>query len=1088
MISPAIRTLILFIIVGFLTAPVSNVGATEDGRLVLFSPKISPDGTRVAFSHEGDIWIANIDSGECTRLTDHVAHETRPVWFPDSNRVAFYSNRDSSGDIYSIPVSGGIPERHTWHGGDVPLDVSPDGEHILFRSWRRMYSIDLYEVDTHGGLERPITRDEMYNREARYSADGESIAVCRGGMSWVRRHYNGSNSTGIYVMNRDGSDPHWIDNDYDGLDYWPTWSPDDEYIYFVSDRDLGCENLFRIPSEGGSAERLTRFNDRPVRYPSVSDTGRICFEQDFRLWVMDGPESRPREVRLQIADEPKYSQEIRTDISGSITEFQLSPDGSLMALIARGELYISQHPNPDDTAPMGDTRFWESVRITNNASRERFVTWHPDGDRVALVSDKEGNQEIFEIDLRNNEWTRLTRTPEDEAGPDYSPDGNFLSYLRGNRELVVRNLESEDDRTVVDALLVYFPYWGNFFWSPDSQWLAYTLNDARYSGDIYILPISEDGSGDESVNITLHHDSEELMGWSDDGENIYFVSNRRAVIGLESYGSWGGDTGIYNVPLRRVPPPRSDVLEFSEIEEEESEEESSEEETEESEENGDEAEAEEEEERSVIHFDRIDERERLISPTRGTGWSAALSPDGTTFVYVSNALGSNSIWSVPFEGGSATRLTDCGTCNYLQWTSDSNGFYYLDGRTVKYSSKSGSVMNVPTRGRLTVDLAAERLQMITETGRVLRNNFYDPDMHGIDWEAHVEYYTPLVVETTDSEDFELLMDMLFGELDASHLGFRGGSSREGTDFERAWLGMDFDPNTTGPGLLITRVWPRGPADYEEIEIEAGEWVLKINGTDVSTSNNYHALLDDERDRTTVLEVASDRDGTDSREVVLGAGWGFDGSPLPLYDGAYYLDWVEEKRETVHAESDSRIGYIHLPNMMGTPLEQFTRELFSENMDREALIIDIRWNTGGNIHEALLDILSRPQFGWNQNRDMPQRIEQPTRRFDRPIVVLINERSFSDAEIFPAGIRALDLATLIGETTAGGVIGTVNIGLVDGVRSIRVPRVGWFTLEGENMENYGVEPDIRVVNELAHIREGIDDQLNAAIEFLLNEID
>jgi tricorn protease len=215
---------------------------------------------------------------------------------------------------------------------------------------------------------------------------------------------------------------------------------------------------------------------------------------------------------------------------------------------------------------------------------------------------------------------------------------------------------------------------------------------------------------------------------------------------------------------------------------------------------------------------------------------------------------------------------------------------------------------------------------------------------------------------------------------------------------------------------------------------------------------------------------------------------FEGAPLPIYSAAMYLDWTEQKRATVHEMTGGRVGYIHLPHMMSEPLEEFARELYSKNIDKDALIIDVRWNSGGNIHEALLDILSRPQFGWNQNRDQNERVGQPARRFDRPIVVLINERSFSDAEIFPSGIHALGLATLIGETTSGGVIGTVTIPLVDGSRMFRIPRVGWYTLEGEDMENLGIEPDIRVVNDLEHIREGVDDQLNAAIEFLLGEIE
>ncbi|HDS30840.1 MAG TPA: hypothetical protein ENN67_07330, partial [Firmicutes bacterium] len=692
--------------------------------------------------------------------------------------------------------------------------------------------------------------------------------------------------------------------------------------------------------------------------------------------------------------------------------------------------------------------------------------------------------EIYEICLRTNEWTRITRSPEDEHGPDYSPDGNLMVFIRGNRQLVIRNMSDGKERVVIDALIVRYPYWGSYYWSPDGKWLAVTLSDEAYSDEIYILPVNEDDSEGELVNITRHHDNDYLMGWSDDGEHIYFVSNRHAQLGLGTYGSWRADTGVYTIPLKRTPPPRSDVLEFPPIEPDDAPDETNGEESEN--ENGDENES-EKAEPEAIHFDRIAERARLVSPTRGTGWAASLSPDGSTFVYVSDALGSNALWSVPFQGGSATRLTDCGTAYYIQWTPDSKGFYFLDRNRVKYCTKGGSVSNVTTSGRLTVDLTAERLQMIYEAGRILKNSFYDADMHGVDWDAMVEYYAPLVLESAVPEDFELVMSMLFGELAASHLGFYADTSSEGISFDPGWLGLDFDPATSGKGLLVTKVWPRGPADYPEIDIFEGDWVMKINGADVSTSVSYSQFLDDTFARTTVLEVASDQFGTNSREIVIGPMSGSAGYPYGTYSAALYLDWTESKRAIVDELTRGRIGYIHLPHMMGEPLERFARELFAENFDKDALIIDVRWNSGGNIHEALFDILSRRQFGWSRNRDEDNRIGQPSRRFDQPIVVLINERSFSDAEIFPEGIRALGLATLIGETTSGGVIGTANITLVDGSTSMRVPRVGWFTLDGRNMENFGVEPDIRVINDLDDVWNGIDCQLLKAIEFLSHEI-
>ena len=343
------RLLIATLIVLLMLIYSPTAGAIEDGRLGLFDAKISPDGTMVAFAWVGDIWVAEIDTGRCSRVTDNVAHDYHPVWFPGNEKLAFTSNRDGNDDIYTVPISGGVPARHTWHVNyDIALDVTPDGEHILFRGYRTMYQPDLFVVDIHGGLPRPITNDTGVKREACYSSDGSEILVSRGSSSWTRRHYNGSGDTDLLKMNSDGSDIRWIERGYDGIDFWPCYGANDEEIYFVSDRN-GMENVFRIPANGGPAEQLTFFDGRPVLFLSASDSGRLSFIQDFRLWVMD-PGEDARMIDLDCASEPKHSQDVRLDISGNVSEFDVSPLGTHLAIIVRGELYITTLHEPDETA------------------------------------------------------------------------------------------------------------------------------------------------------------------------------------------------------------------------------------------------------------------------------------------------------------------------------------------------------------------------------------------------------------------------------------------------------------------------------------------------------------------------------------------------------------------------------------------------------------------------------------------------------------------------------------------------------------------------------------------------------------------
>jgi len=478
-----------------------------------------------------------------------------------------------------------------------------------------------------------------------------------------------------------------------------------------------------------------------------------------------------------------------------------------------------------------------------------------------------------------------------------------------------------------------------------------------------------------------------------------------------------------------------------------------------------------------------------VTHIQGGGKVASLSPDGSTYLFESNPLGGWALWRVPYEGGQPSQVTGLpGRLSDIEWLPDSRGALYLAGNRIYFWEKrSGSVMQVPTYGRLDVDLATERYRMVNEAGRLLRSHFYDEDMHGYDWDGIVGLYAPLAMETAVGEEFELLLKMMMGELDASHLGAWTSGSREGRGYNHAELGLEFDPLTSGPGLKVTNVMPRGPADYEEIDIEAGDWVLEINGTDVSTSMNYWSLLDDMVSRTTVLTAGSEQYPDETWEIsILPMQMSRPYQFHPSWGEVAYEAWVDENRTIVEDMSDGRVGYTHIQWMGGSRLERFARELFAENLEKDAMIFDIRWNPGGNIHEYLLEILSRDQFGWSQMRD-GNLLRQPAEVYEKPVVLLINERSSSDSEIFPSGFRTLELGTIIGQPTLGAVIGTEGYTLIDGVTGIRLPIEGWYAIDHTNLENYGVPPDIFVENDLNDIRDGVDSQLEYAVEYLMDQL-
>ncbi|MFH1675952.1 MAG: S41 family peptidase, partial [bacterium] len=602
-------------------------------------------------------------------------------------------------------------------------------------------------------------------------------------------------------------------------------------------------------------------------------------------------------------------------------------------------------------------------------------------------------------------------------------------------------------------------------WSGDGKYIAYTGNDRVYYGEVYIVDTQTEKS--LPVNITVHHDHDFLGGWAPDGKSIYFLSRRNFQVGLEGYGWWWSGGALYSIPLKNQQPPTSDIL-FPEKDENKK--------------SGD-------ADQTIIDFDKIEERAWQVTNLRGGGERAAISPDGKTYVFESNALGNWALWSVPFEGGNSKKIVDLpGRVDDIEWLPDGRGFIYMSDRRINFLEKStGSVMPVPMNGRLTVNLAEERREMVREAARIMKNNFYDEKMHGYDWDEIEKIYESLIADASVGEEFTQLMQMMLGEINASHLGAWTKGSNEGIGFHQAELGLEFDPTTTGPGLNVKYVLPRGPADYDESRVEAGEWVLSIDETPVSTMMNYRALLDNAVATSVVLTVASDQKGSNSRKVKIVPIDRYQSNMYrPSWSEAEYEAWVDRNSSLVDKLSGGRVGYVHIRWMNGGMLERFTRDLFAKNADKDALIIDIRWNPGGNIHEYLLDILSRQRFGWSQPRD-GERISQPAHNWGKPNVLLINERSSSDSEIFPSGFRTLKLGTIIGETTLGAVIGTDSYTLIDGRSGIRLPIEGWYSKEGTNLENYGVPPDIRVVNDLNDIRDGIDNQLEYAVKYLIENL-
>ncbi len=1030
-------------------------------------PSLSPDGMKIAFMYRGDIWTVPVWGREAKRIVEHAAFDARPRWSPDGKTIAFVSNRNGNEDIFTVPAEGGEVKQITFHTApDILGDWSPDGKQILFYSARETRAPMLYTLNLADGRLRKLTEDEVTLQSPAFAPDGKTIAYSRGAGTWWRRGYRGSGNAEIYTLAL--TDPKAIPKrltEFKGNDFWPMYAADGKTLYFVTDRD-GTFNIWKMSHDGRNAKQVTRHKD-PVHYAAIAlNRKRIVYECGFDLWTLDidEPHPAPRKVNITALLEEKPKTPETVTISGNATEYEVSPDGKWIGFVARNEIFVV----PSDKG--GD-----AICLTNCPARDFDFVWSPDSKKIAYVCENGADQNICILDVETKQSKPLTNTPGPETTPQFSPNGKWLAFIAGSggRAICVMPAEGGAARQIAEG-----PFIGSINWSPDSRWIAFTKRDAANSTDIWVVP----ETGGAAVNITRYAGSNASPQWTADGKRIvYLASHVDSGSGGSRFGgfSGGGRPEIWTVSLTK--PTRSGDNETrgqrdqgaptvvvgspgvsgqgSEV---------------------------------SIDFDGIVKRaRRLTSSPQGFISSLILSPDGKTIFFT--ALGD--LYAVSVDGGSPAKVTS-GIGGNLRISADGNTIYSGGGGGFGGFGGfggGGSIRKVPRTGgtpttisfnaKIEIDRDEERRQTFDDGWRLLKDNFYDEKMHGVDWNAVRKKYRPLVDECGTRDDFFMLMQLMVGELNASHTGVgpvgafnRGGS---GPTTGTGYLGVTFDYDYHGVGLRVADVMPEGPADKEESRINPGEYILAIGGKDATLSESLHQTLKTGTAVELLVNTMPSKDGARTVKIT------------PIAQGPWrdleYERWVSLNRQTVEKLSNGRFAYMHIKAMDPPSLARFQKELLSDAYEKEGLVLDVRWNGGGRIHDELFAILTKRVHVYETPRG-GLKMTQPFGAFTRPMILLINQNSGSDAEIFPNGFRVNKLGKIVGVPTAGGVIGTNERTLLDGQTSLRVPQTGWTTLDGINLENYGVPPDVYVENRPEDYILRRDRQLETAVQELLKQVD
>jgi tricorn protease len=1014
-------------------------------------------GNRLVFSYHGDVWIANRDGSNPTRLTAHVARDTFPRFSPDGTLVAFTSNRMGNDDVFVVPVTGGEPRQLTFNtANDTALYWTPDGKRIIFATQRGTspWRSPLHTVSVEGGLPVPMDMDTAQTGMLRQ--DGSMVAFTRVGGAYWRKGYRGNRSDEIWVQDVASkkitqlTDPDLKQFRTHTQDVYPMWGADG-LIYFGSER-ADVFNIFRIAPSGGSPAQVTFHKADGVQFPSISPDGKvIAYENEFELWTLDVPNGQPRKVTIDMAFDPKDNLVTWSNVQNKLAAgdgFVPSPEGDYVAIHHHGELFI---------VPT-DPEVGEKMQVTSSSWRDLAPEFSPDSRYLAYVSDETKEQEVWVFDRTTQARKRLSAHPSFKDGGAWSPDSKRLAYAGANRLFVA---DIEPGRSTELAYNEAGGYQVAGF-SPDAKWLLYTKRDDLQNSDVFLMEIAS--RREHNVSANPFTDSRPAI--TPDGTRVVFISDRD-----------GGTNHLFIVPLARQKEDPDDPLVKERLKK---------------------ARAERREQQNAnapqppagpltVETNGIDRRAEQLTRGEQAVQTFFLSADGRLIYFRSTDERGPGLFSITIDGKDRKRVTE-GAFAGLIPTHDRKKVFYTQDEEIYQMELSGErrKTRVPFTLAVKIDQRAEWAQMFDEAWRVMKYRFYDEKMHGRDWTAIRARYEPLLKYVGENQDVYDLANEMIGELNASHTGVNGPPSREMPDaYATRHPGFELEP--ADGYYRVSHIYRDGPADKEWLDLKVGDYVVAINGTRVKAGENYWTLLNSPLNEYVAVTATGTRPAAAAASGTNGSERTLRIRTVPSLTDIKYEEWVAKNREFVDKESGGQIAYVHIRSMNQPSLRRFRNEI-NQFWNKRGIVVDIRYNGGGNIDQELLDILERrPYEYWNSRWGARSWGRRPRQAIAGPKVMLINWRSASDSEVTPMGFRDLGLGRIVGNPTSGAVIATGSYRLING-GSIRTPGSAVYTYDptkpnnyGINLENYGVAPDVWVENSPEDELQGYDRELKAAVD-------
>ncbi len=1076
--------------------PAPTLGV-ENNPLWLRYPAISPDGKTIAFSFRGHIFTVPATGGLAIPLTAGPAHDSSPVWSPDGTLIAFASDRYGHYDVYVTSSQGGAARRLTTYSTDaVPTSFSPDGQSILFNAYRMgsaqssLFPLkifpQLYKVSIQGGraAEMILTTPALH---AQYDRAGNRILYedLKGYEDPWRKHETFSVAHDIWLYDaRTGG--HTQLSSFQGENRNPVWSPDESEIYYLSEQS-GSFNIWRLAltdGQPGTAQQLTKFEKNPVRFLSIANNGTLCFGYDGEIYLLPSGTTQPQKVSIQIGLSESVAATQNKTYGDNVTEMALSPNGKEFAFVVRGDIYVA-------SVDQGETK-----RITNTPGQERSISFSADGRRIVFAAEYGKPWGLYEASIAQPKEKEpyffnstvvdihpILENDQENFQPKYSPDNKEVAYLENRTTLKVLNLETKQSRLILPGNLNYSYEDGDqwFDWSPDGKWfLASFLTPERWASQAGLVDAA---GGQHLTDLTKSGYDNIRPHWMMDGKSMIWWSDKYGLHG--DGGSAKSQRDIYEMFFTQEAYDKSKLskAEYDISTEREAEEKKKKDDKKEADTN-----AVKKTEPVALDLDNIEDRIDRLTLGSSQIEDGLLTTDGETLLYLVKSEKGYELWSLKLRERELKRLWETETPKpsprdesspaMIQLDKDGkNVFVLASGKITKIGVADGKAEPAKFNALKELDGVAERADIFEHIWRQVREKFYVKDMNGVDWDYYKAVYQKFLPYISDDRDFSEMASEMLGELNASHTGCKLLPDPQNAD-ATAGLGAFFDPDFKGTGLRIAEVLEKGPLITASAKIQAGMIIEKINGVTIDPGIDFSPLLNHRAGQPTLLSIF------DVEKNIR-----FDVTIKPIsaadQDELLYQRWVKQRRELVDKLSNGTLGYVHVRGMNDESYRETYSEALGRDSKKKALIVDTRYNGGGNLHDTLatflsgkpyLEFLPRGQsIGW-----------EPDEKWHKKSVVLTGESNYSDAHLFPWIYQHLDIGKLVGMPVPGTGTAVWWEVLQDPRLILGIPEVGFRDVKGQFMEKTQVEPDVKVRNDAKSIGEGKDQQVEKAVEILMQD--